>query len=437
MAQKPVTMTSFLGEIVSWGIGDQATNQEASQIRFTNALLLGLVVASIGQTAVLFWSGAREAALINTTAPFVFGSGLALMRQGYTRAARMLVLTIAYFAGYVIATILGPESQFQLVLLFGSALALSFFSFDEWKSLVYGLLLPIGCLLGLELTGFAPVLGLQRITLSPERLLVLRVSTVTVLWTTVIGLFAYHVRARKRSQEQLISSAKLVALGQMAAGIAHEVNNPLSSIASDAQMLANLATRGNVPAGEATRLSKRMVRTSMRIGAIVRGLLSLSRDASHDPLVVVPVQKLVELTLGYCRARMESSGIELRVRAIESGLTVTGRETQLSEVLLNVLNNALYATADLTERWIEIAVQDAPAFIEIAVTDSGPGISRDVQRRMFDPFFTSKPVGQGTGLGLSVSRAIVIAHKGQLEYDDASDRTRFVIRLPRAGSFPG
>jgi signal transduction histidine kinase len=69
--------------------------------------------------------------------------------------------------------------------------------------------------------------------------------------------------------------------------------------------------------------------------------------------------------------------------------------------------------------------------VEIAVTDSGRGIPRDVQRRMFDPFFTSKPVGKGTGLGLSISRAIIASHRGQLEYDASSDRTRFVIRLPK------
>src|SRR4051812_49369226 len=105
-----------ISSMVSWGIGDQTTAPEASQIRVTNTMLLALFAGSIGQTLALFWSGALQAALINSSAPFVFGSGLLLMKWGYTRTARLLVVTIAYFAGYIIATILGPDAHFQLIL---------------------------------------------------------------------------------------------------------------------------------------------------------------------------------------------------------------------------------------------------------------------------------------------------------------------------------
>jgi C4-dicarboxylate-specific signal transduction histidine kinase len=326
---------------------------------------------------------------------------------------------------------LGPDSHFQLILLFGAAISLSFFTLDEWQCMMYGLVLPIGCVIGLELTDFAPVLGAKRAVLTTHELMVLRLSTTTIVWSLVIGLFVYHVRARARSQEQMISSAKLVALGQMAAGIAHEVNNPLTSIVSNAQLLADMATKGNKSPEEIDRVSGRLFRTSMRIAAIVRGLLTLSRDASGDSFLAVPVRRIVELTLDLCRARIEAAGVELRVGAIEESLAVTGREAQLSEVLLNVMNNALYAALELEEQWIEIGVRSNSTHVEILVTDSGRGIPRDIQRRMFDPFFTSKPVGKGTGLGLSISRAIMNAHQGQLEYDAASDRTRFVMRVRR------
>jgi hypothetical protein len=109
----PVRVRVFLARIVSWGIGDQTTSLEASQIRVTNIMLLALFVGSIGQTLALFGAGARDAALINSSAPFTFGMGLVLMKWGYTRTARLLVLTIAYFGGYVIATILGPTPIFS------------------------------------------------------------------------------------------------------------------------------------------------------------------------------------------------------------------------------------------------------------------------------------------------------------------------------------
>jgi C4-dicarboxylate-specific signal transduction histidine kinase len=169
----------------------------------------------------------------------------------------------------------------------------------------------------------------------------------------------------------------------------------------------------------------------MRIGAIVHGLQAFSRDASGDPFVDVSVREVVDLTLDYCGSRLSSAGVELRRGGVPEHLTVLGREAQISEVLLNVIDNALDATSELTERWIEISARAAGNEVEIAVMDSGRGISPEVSRKIFDPFFTTKPVGKGTGLGLAVSRRIALAHRGQIAYDASSPRTRFLIRVPR------
>ncbi len=162
----------------------------------------------------------------------------------------------------------------------------------------------------------------------------------------------------------------------------------------------------------------------------MRGLLALSRDASGDPFVEIPLDRVLNLTLDCCRVRVEAQGVSFRVDEIPKNCRVIGREAQISEVFLNLINNSLDAIKLLDDRWIEIKVNSTGAHAEVAITDSGNGIPLVVRRKMFDPFFTTKPAGKGTGLGLSVSRGIMTAHRGQISYDDKSPRTRFVIRLP-------
>jgi signal transduction histidine kinase len=417
--------------VTAWGIREDTPFEEATYLRLTNVLLLFMLIGSVFETAACFAAGAYQAGLLNSTAPFLFGGGLLLMRSGRTLVARLLVLTIAYLAGYALATILGPEAQIQLLLLFASAISFTFFSLEQWPYILYGLALPIVCFVLLELTRYEPVFGFTRTSLPASALLLIRVSLVMIIWLLVVAQVAYHIRARRRTQEQLVSSAKMVALGQMASGIAHEVNNPLFLIVAHAERLENIATSGTVPAQQALEIAGKIQDIAMRIGAIVHGLQTLSRDASGDPFVELPLHSLVSLTLDYCNARIRSQQVELRIRQIPEKWTVIGREAQLSEVILNVLDNALDAVVHLDTRWIEIEAGETKESVEIKITDSGSGIASELRKKIFDPFFTTKPVGKGTGLGLSVSRGIMAAHGGKIAYDENFPGTRFVIRVPR------
>ncbi len=424
-------MKNFFRRITLWGLRANTSPEEANYLRLTNVLLLFLFFASIFETIACFAAGAIQAGLLNSTAPLVFGGGLLLMRTGRTLLARVLVLTVAYTAGHALATILGPDAQIQQIILFGSALSFTFFSLNRWKYILYGLTLPVVSYVLLEVTHYAPIWGFTRAPLSPPQLLLLRIVSVMIVWLLVIGQLAYHIRERRRSQERLVSSAKLAALGQMAAGIAHEINNPLMLILGQSNRLAAGAEDGPVPPQQALAISERIEAIVMRIGAIVRGLQTLSRDSSGDPFVEVPLLALLNLTLDYCRERIKVNGVELRVGAIPGAWTAVGRESQLSEVLLNVLNNALDATLLLEERWIDIAASESSEGLIIKVTDSGLGIEPAIRKKIFDPFFTTKPIGQGTGLGLSIARGIMGIHGGAVSYDEHSPRTRFVIQIPR------
>ena len=424
------TVIRAFQELTRWGLREDTSSEEANYIRLTNALLFLMLLGSTIETFALFATRAYTAAMINSTAPLVFGGGLLLMRSGRTHLARVLVLTIGYGAAYIMAAILGPAVEFQFIILIASAMAFTFFRLKEWKYVLYGLVLPLASLVLLELTNYQPVLGLERAHFSASQLTAIRLTTVSVVWLMMIGQFAYFIRSRQMAQEQLIASAKLVALGQLAAGIAHEVNNPLAVISGLAQRLSLLSADGTLTQEEIQKTGDKIADVSERIGSIVRGLLALSRDASGDPFVEIPLDRVLNLTLDCCRVRVEAQGVSFRVDEIPKNCRVIGREAQISEVFLNLINNSLDAIKLLDDRWIEIKVNSTGAHAEVAITDSGNGIPLVVRRKMFDPFFTTKPAGKGTGLGLSVSRGIMTAHRGQISYDDKSPRTRFVIRLP-------
>jgi signal transduction histidine kinase len=117
---------------------------------------------------------------------------------------------------------------------------------------------------------------------------------------------------------------------------------------------------------------------------------------------------------------------------MEKSLRIDCRPTEISQVLLNLLNNAVDAVQPLAEKWVELQVRSAGKDVEISVMDSGKGIPEKIRDKVGQPFFTTKVVGHGTGLGLSISRGIVEAHGGHLNLDTQCEHTRFVVTLPKA-----
>ncbi|MEK7356601.1 MAG: ATP-binding protein, partial [Bdellovibrionota bacterium] len=393
-------MIRILKSISDWGIRPGTSAEQANHYRLTNSLLAFMCAGSIVWTIVLFVTGATEAAWVNSSAPFVFGGGLLLMKLGYTVFARVMVITISYTFGYAICTMVGREAYFHLIFLFASAFSMAFFSIQEKWLLAYGLVSALVCFATLEYTDFNPVLGLHRADIGPDALRFMRYMSLTVVWLLMVGHFAYFVTRRRQSQEQLIQASKMVAMGRMAAGIAHEVNNPLQRIVGHADRLKFMASTGKVAPEQISALSEQIQIVAMRIASIVKGLLALSRDASNDAFAEVPLTSVVRLSLDYCRARLESHSIDLRLGEFPSEWTVIGREAQLSEVLLNVINNAFDAAIESREKWIRIEATSDGSMIEISIIDSGPGVDAKVRQKIFDPFFTTKAPGKGTGLGL-------------------------------------
>ncbi len=226
------------------------------------------------------------------------------------------------------------------------------------------------------------------------------------------------------------SSAKMAALGEMAGGIAHEINNPLTVIHGFASHLAALVTEGNVdPTVIGSKLGK-IVHHADRIAKIVRGLGSFSRNTDQDPFVEASMDTILSDTLELCRDKFGRTHTDFRMKVVPE-IKLQCRPTEISQVLLNLLNNAVDAVEKRDDRWIDLEIFATETHVRIILQDSGPGISPDIRKKIMEPFFTTKDVGKGTGLGLSISKGIVESHQGWLDVDSTRSNTCFIVEIPK------
>jgi PAS domain S-box-containing protein len=241
-----------------------------------------------------------------------------------------------------------------------------------------------------------------------------------------------HMEAQiEASKEQMLASARLSALGMMAGGVAHEINNPLAIIhASASDLLRRVKEEGSLPLAIVVRNGERILQTANRITKIIKSMRHLAREGSRDKARPTRVAKILEETLEVCKERFRDHAVNLLLPTIDPDVSVPCREVQIAQVLLNLLQNAFDAVMEQQEKWVrlEVAVEDDSVIF--SVMDSGPGIPPELKSRIMEPFFTTKEVGKGTGLGLSLSRTIVEEHGGSLELREEAGHPCFFFRLP-------
>ncbi len=231
-------------------------------------------------------------------------------------------------------------------------------------------------------------------------------------------------------QQKIIArSARMSALGEMAGGIAHEINNPLSIIHAHAEMLLD-ADIEKLTTPVLQKTATKIKETSKRIAHIINGLRIFSRNGDKDPFVPIVLENVIEDTMAICIEKFKTKSIKITFENPEKKIQVEGRATQLMQVFLNLLNNAADAIEPLSEKWIQVKMKKDHNMVEVSVIDSGYGIDSFIAEKIFQPFFTTKPPGKGTGLGLSISKGIVEDHEGQLFINKQFHNTCFMIRLP-------
>ncbi len=234
----------------------------------------------------------------------------------------------------------------------------------------------------------------------------------------------------KIAQEALAQSSKMVALGEMAGGIAHEINNPLAVIMGHSNRLRILLEQGELNREEILKTCDKLEQTSLRISRIVKGLRIYSREVDSEELTEISVHDLIDDTLSFCIEKFRGHGIDLKVEIEPEDAVLLCRPIQISQVLLNLLNNSFDAIRDLENRWIRIQFSTSDDGSRFAIVDSGNGIPKRIRDKIMQPFFTTKPVGVGTGLGLSICSGIVSAHGGVLNLDESAANTTFCLTFP-------
>ncbi|MBC7538742.1 MAG: PAS domain-containing protein [Bacteriovorax sp.] len=254
----------------------------------------------------------------------------------------------------------------------------------------------------------------------------------------VLGVFASvidntaRVTAELLNQQQrtlLVNSAKMASLGEVAAGVAHEINNPLMIVKGKCIQVKRLLSLNPVDITKVYECLERIDLTADRIGQIVKGMKTFSRDADKDLMDHIGIEGIVNDTLILCKERFEDKLIKLRVD-IQVNQSIECCSTQISQVIMNLLCNAYDAVENLSEKWVELKIEGHPDHVKIIVTDSGKGIPKNIADKLMQPFFTTKDVGKGTGLGLSISHGIVQKHHGSLKYESNSPNTCFILILP-------
>lgn len=242
-------------------------------------------------------------------------------------------------------------------------------------------------------------------------------------------LIGRDMTAEREMRARLMEADRLAAVGELVAGVAHEVNNPLSSISAFAQLLLR-----DPSLSEAQRESIEVIRSeTTRASHVVKDLLAFARrsDPHREP---IDLNGVVTRSLRLRQYEVTLHGVDVRLELDPELPAVIADARQVQQVCLNLLNNAIYAVTGRAGAQVRIVTRTQRSRVLLEVIDNGPGIPAAARARIFEPFFTTKPEGQGTGLGLSVSYGIVAAHGGSIAVAESSAAgTTFQVALPAAG----
>lgn len=237
--------------------------------------------------------------------------------------------------------------------------------------------------------------------------------------------------SQARIERQLWHSTKLASIGTLAAGMAHEINNPLAIISGSVTRLRSLvsssARSGN---SDSEVLFHDISDGIVRIAGIVDGLRTFSRS-DNKPLAPVDIHDLIVQTIDMLRRMYSYSDIDFSMVLLSSPIYVAGNSGRIQQVLVNLVANARDAMRDRLNREIRVTTRRVPGFVEVCLADSGPGIPHEHLQRVFEPFFTTKQEGKGTGLGLSIVSSLVVSMGGEISVcnSDSGEGAMFTIRL--------
>lgn len=236
----------------------------------------------------------------------------------------------------------------------------------------------------------------------------------------------------ENSRNIATASERLANLGETAASIGHEINNPLN-VAEGFIRRAETVLQQRSQLDQELETDFEKARNSLRrVYMIMKGLLSLSRDGTADPRTPFPAKQFVDSVLAVSESKAKRCGVSLSSSVEESQEIpeICSREVVLSQILVNLVSNAIDAAEKEAKSWVKVDYRFEDETHILRVADSGPGIRPEIREKIFESFFTTKPVGKGTGLGLALSQRLTAEEGGQLCLLTDTENTTFEVRIP-------
>lgn len=425
--------------LVSRGVSTKDTPSRKTAIRASNVAMLTAVPAYLSYDIIYLLTA--DYVMMSVNVFFLLGSILLLLVVGnpkwnaLTRVAFLIQGNLAIFAiSYVTGRSSGAEF-FYLMLI-----CVTFIMFDKEEEdryvtpfVIYTItLFVIGQYLLPESRLNLP--SIEVIGSDNYRKISFLISAMMIFFIIRYLRTIYALAQAELELEagRIIHNERMVALGQMASSVAHEINNPLSVIKGLSEVTLEGLGEDALDRSTMTDYLTRVVSMSERINKIVRSLSVYSRKNEADPYLPVSVEKIVSDACVLFEDQYLSRNIQFFLELPSKNVKILCREVQILQVLVNLLQNAKDAIEDTKSPWIRLQVQKVGPMVEFSVSDSGHFKDIPGTDRVFEPFYTTKEVGKGTGLGLSISQGIVLAHGGDIYLDNQSEHTRFVFTVPQA-----
>jgi signal transduction histidine kinase len=237
----------------------------------------------------------------------------------------------------------------------------------------------------------------------------------------------------KIQEQSMINSSRLASLGEMAAGLAHEINNPLAVIIGRVEIIMSQISNGSVTEFEINKTMSKIHDMAFRISKIVTSMRKISKSNQAEDLVKTSLILVIEDILNISSEKIRNSSVSLDYSQVDKAFLVEVNFSQLSQVIINLINNSIDELVKLPDgkRNIWISTEEFEGQAILKIRDSGMGIPLAVREKLFQPFFTTKDVGKGTGLGLSISKALMVEMGGDLELSAELSQTCFILKFKK------
>lgn len=421
---------------------------DAKRVRVINRLsfVLGLCALFF----IIPWSIQKvDLIVIMNAALFVLYSLClyAAHKRRHSLAAGLLIFSTST-GFFVLSAATGFNSPLHYALTSCSAFSIILFKRTEKLKIIAGILYPLILLFILAWNNFE----IFPISIDRSNIVVTSFDYIMnfgIITTTILCFYSFYIQAEDQfrllyedhllAQNQLqeertksMASSRMAAVGEMAGGIAHEINNPLFVIKATTQSLIKSITSEKISYEQILEKCQTIERTCSKINDIIRSLKTISGSTTNTPAEIHSIKDLVEDTLVLCHHRFYSNNIPLKVTYETERTFIKIRPVELVQILVNLLNNAHDAVEGKMDALVALKIKCEENKLIIDVEDNGSGIPKEIQDKIFEAFFTSKPATKGTGLGLSLSKRFAENNDGKITFSSTPGHTVFRVEFPHA-----